>query len=107
TQMNQNNLKNKIEATDTSINRLLKNEKFFIDYFQREYRWHKKHITLLIDDLTSTFLKSYSPEHKRPEVKNYQSYYIGPVVFSTDTETGKMSIIDGQQRITSITLFLI
>jgi len=105
--MNQNNLKNKIEATDTSINRLLKNEKFFIDYFQREYRWHKKHITLLIDDLTSTFLKSYSPEHKRPEVKNYQSYYIGPVVFSTDTETGKMSIIDGQQRITSITLFLI
>jgi uncharacterized protein with ParB-like and HNH nuclease domain len=100
-------LKNKIDATDTSINKLLKEQKFTIDYFQREYRWQEKHIKLLIEDLTSTFLKSYSPEHKRPDVANYQSYYLGPVVFSINTETGKKSIIDGQQRITSITLFLI
>ena len=33
------NLKNKIEATDTSINALLKDQKLYIDYFQREYRW--------------------------------------------------------------------
>jgi len=100
-------LKNKIDATDTSINKLLKEQKFTIDYFQREYRWQEKHIKLLVEDLTTTFLKSYSPEHKRPEVANYQSYYLGPVVFSINTETGKKSIIDGQQRITSITLFLI
>jgi len=100
-------LKNKIEATDTSINELLKDQKFTIDYFQREYRWQEKHIKLLIEDLTSTFLKSYKPDDKRPEVANYQNYYLGPVVFSTNTETGKKSIIDGQQRITSITLLLI
>lgn len=104
--MNQN-LKNKIDATDISISSLLKDQKFYIDYFQREYRWQEKHIKLLVEDLTSTFLKSYKPDDKRPAVANYQSYYLGPVVFSVNTDDGKKSIIDGQQRITSITLLLI
>lgn len=99
------NIKNKIEATDISISALLKDQKFFIDYFQREYRWKEKHMVALIEDLTESFLQSYHPSHKRSEVANYKSYYLGPVVFSV-TE-GKNSIIDGQQRITSITLFLI
>jgi uncharacterized protein with ParB-like and HNH nuclease domain len=100
-------LKNKIEATDTSINQLLKGQKFTIDYFQREYRWQDKHIKTLIEDLTNTFFKSYKKEDKRSEVANYQNYYLGPVVFSISPDTGKKSIIDGQQRITSITLFLV
>lgn len=104
--MNQN-LKNKIDATDISISSILKDQKFYIDYFQREYRWQEKHIKLLVEDLTSTFLKSYKPTDKRPAVANYQSYYLGPVVFSINTDDGKKSIIDGQQRITSITLLLI
>ena len=54
--MNQQ-LKNKIEATDTSINKLLKEQKFTIDYFQREYRWQEKHIKLLVEDLTTTEVK--------------------------------------------------
>ena len=101
------NLKNKIEATDTSINTLLKDQKFFIDYFQREYRWQEKHIKLLIEDLTTTFLKSYTPTDKRSSIANYQNYYLGPVVFSVNPDDGKISIIDGQQRITSITLLLV
>ena len=101
------NLKNKIEAADTSINSLLKDQKFYIDYFQREYRWQEKHIKLLIEDLTTTFLKSYTPTDKRSSIANYQNYYLGPVVFSVNPDSGKKSIIDGQQRITSITLLLI
>lgn len=49
--MNQN-LKNKIDATDISISSILKDQKFYIDYFQREYRWQEKHIKLLVEDLT-------------------------------------------------------
>lgn len=98
---------NKIEARDRSINGLLKDKKFTIDFFQREYRWQEKHIKLLIEDLTTTFLKSYKEGDKRSEVANYQSYYLGPVVFSVNIENGKKSIIDGQQRITSLTLLLI
>lgn len=100
-------LNNKIEATDTSINALLKDQKFTIDYFQREYRWQEKHIKLLIEDLTTTFLKSYKDGDKRSDVATYQSYYLGPIVFSINPDNGKKSIIDGQQRITSITLLLI
>ena len=89
-------LMNKIEASNTSINALLKDQKFAIDYFQREYRWHAKHIKLLVEDLTTTFLKSYRPDHKPHEVENYQNYYLGSVVFSVNQD-GKKSIIDGQQ----------
>ena len=59
----------------------------------------------LVEDLTHAFLKSYEKDHKRQDVANYPSYYLGPVVFSV--ADSKNSIIDGQQRITSITLFLI
>jgi len=72
---------NKIEASDKTINELLKDKKFFIDYFQREYRWKAKHMVALVEDLTTTFLKSYKETDKRSEVANYQNYYLGPVVF--------------------------
>ncbi len=104
--MNQR-IKNKIEATDKSISNLLKNQKFTIDYFQREYRWQEKHMKSLVEDLTNTFLKSYNEGDRRSDVPNYQSYYLGPVVFNTNVESNKKSIIDGQQRITSLTLILI
>lgn len=105
--MEKNKLTNKIEAVDTSINNLLKDEKYYIDYFQREYRWEDKHIKLMVNDLATAFFKSYDPSHKRNEVANYQSYYLGPIVLSQNSKKGKNSIIDGQQRLTSITLLLI
>jgi uncharacterized protein with ParB-like and HNH nuclease domain len=37
--------------------------------------------------------------------ENYNNYYLGPFVVSS--KDGKRSIIDGQQRLTSLTLFLI
>ena len=98
-------LENKIEADDVNINHLLKDQKFTIDYFQREYRWQQKHINILIDDLASTFLKAYNPSDELATVVNYPNYYLGPIVFCE--RNGKKSIVDGQQRITSITLFLI
>jgi uncharacterized protein with ParB-like and HNH nuclease domain len=105
--MSSDTFQNKIDADDININDLLKNQKFFIDYFQREYRWQEKHIKQLIEDLVDSFLKSYKEGDERHDVEKYKSYYLGPVVFSKNTENGKMSIIDGQQRITSITLLLI
>lgn len=104
--MNQH-LNHKIEATDTSISKLLKEQKFYIDYFQREYRWKGKHIITLVEDITSTFLTAYTEGDSRASVQAYQNYYIGPVVFSKNPSDGKKSIIDGQQRITSVTLILI
>ena len=99
-------LDNKIDAEDKNLSELLSKKKFFIDYFQREYRWQTKHITALVEDLTDAFLQSYTPGDSTGQVEFYRSYFMGPLVFCIDDD-GRRSIIDGQQRITSLTLFLI
>ena len=94
-----------IHADDKTVRDVLDKVKYIVDFFQREYRWEKKHVEQLIDDLTSKFLSSYEGSHDRKEVKNYERYYLGPIVLS-DKKEG-LSVIDGQQRLTSITLLLI
>lgn len=98
-------LSNKIEANDRSILEVLDNKKYMVDYFQREYSWEQKHIEQLVTDLANSFLSDYDASHPRNEVANYNSYYLGPFVLSE--KDGKRSIIDGQQRLTSLTLFTI
>ncbi len=98
-------IQNKIEANDRSILQVLDKKKYTVDYFQREYSWGQKHIEQLVTDLTDAFLAYYDPKHARSEVENYNTYYLGPFVLSE--KDGLRSIIDGQQRLTSLTLFLI
>lgn len=98
-------ISNKIEAHDRSITEVLDDKKYTVDYFQREYKWEERHIEQLVSDLTSSFLNEYKPEHKRKDIENYNSYYLGPFVVSV--KDGQRSIIDGQQRLTSLTLLLI
>lgn len=99
------NLENKIEARHRNLFDVLNEQKYTVDYFQREYSWERKHIEALITDLTSSFLNEYTPGDKREEGEKYNNYYLGPFVVSV--KDGKRSIIDGQQRLTSLTLFLI
>lgn len=102
-----NPVKNKkIIAKEYSLKDILSNNKYSIDYFQREYRWQKDNIDQLIDDLYSVFKADYRPEHSTKDVANYASYFMGSIVV-IEKEDATMSIIDGQQRITSLTLLLI
>jgi uncharacterized protein with ParB-like and HNH nuclease domain len=94
-----------IHADDKTVRDVLDKVKYIVDFFQREYRWERKQIEQLIDDLTTKFLANYDDTHERKEVKNYDRYYLGPIVLS-DKKEG-LSIIDGQQRLTSVTLLLI
>ena len=98
-------LENKIEAHDRTVFQVLNEKKYTVDYFQREYNWQKKHIEQLVTDLTSSFLHEYTPGDPRTKGEDYNNYYLGPFVVSE--KEGKRSIIDGQQRLTSMTLFLI
>ena len=98
-------IENKIEANDRSILEVLDKKKYTVDYFQREYSWKQKHIEQLVTDLASAFLANYEAAHERTEVENYNTYYLGPFVLSE--KDGQRSIIDGQQRLTSLTLFMI
>jgi uncharacterized protein with ParB-like and HNH nuclease domain len=98
-------LENKIDAHDRSISDVLEKNKYTVDYYQREYSWQQKHIEQLVTDLATAFLNEYQSQHERTEVENYNSYYLGPFVLSE--KSGKRSIIDGQQRLTSLTLILV
>lgn len=100
-----NQVSSKIEAKDYSITDVLSNKKYTIDFFQREYKWQQRHIEQLIADLETSFNLNYEETHERQEVANYNSYYLGPIVLSN--KEGKRSIIDGQQRLTSLTILLI
>jgi len=95
----------KIDADDRTVFDVLNERKYTVDYFQREYSWEQKHIEQLVTDLTSTFLDGYSEGDQRQAVEQYNNYYLGPFVVSS--KNGMKSIIDGQQRLTSLTLFLI
>ena len=95
----------RIEAKDYSIADVLSNKKYTIDYFQREFKWQQRHIEQLIADLETSFNLNYEESHERQVVANYNSYYLGPIVLSN--KDGKKSVIDGQQRLTSITILLI
>ena len=92
----------KIEGYPKSLKQLLQNTKYSIHYYQREYRWQRKHIEELIDDLTSEFLDYYTYGDDRQKVQDYGAYFMGSVVLAGREN----AIIDGQQRFSSLTLLL-
>jgi len=95
----------KIIGKEKSLSDLLSNKKYTIHYYQREYRWGKKQIEELIDDLTGEFYEFYEVGNSRDMVEQYGHYYLGSIVFSSGEN--QAAIIDGQQRLTSLTLLLI
>lgn len=87
------------------VSEILKNRRYAIGYFQREYEWKRSQIEQLINDLESKFSTEYNEGDNINRVKNYANYYMGSVI--TSKTDSKYSIIDGQQRLTTMTLFLI
>lgn len=94
-----------IEAKDKNLADVLTNNRYKIDSFQREYRWQRKHIEALISDLCICFDKYYNVGDTIESYENYDGYYMGPIVLCDDKKS--ISIVDGQQRLTSFTLLLI
>jgi uncharacterized protein with ParB-like and HNH nuclease domain len=84
---------------------LLANRKYSIDYYQREYKWRHKQVAELIEDLTAKLLESYQQGDERSAVAEYGHYFLGSVIISD--KDGQKFIIDGQQRLTTLTLLLI
>ena len=97
-------LSNNIQANARSLFEILQN-KYIVDYFQREYKWEFKHIEQLLIDLEASFLSNFEIGQTTQDVSSYNTYYLGPVVIC---QKGSIrSIVDGQQRLTSVTLLLI
>lgn len=99
------NVENTIQADAKTIRELLDKVKYNIDVFQREYTWEEEHVIKLLDDLQSKFFSVYDELDERRDVQKYPQYYLGSIIINI--KDGKRSIIDGQQRLTTITLLLL
>ncbi len=93
-----------IHATAKNVRELL-GVKYSIDYYQREYRWGEKQVHELLDDLSEAFLAAYESGMRREKVADFPDYFLGPIIISQSGS--KKYIVDGQQRLTTLTLLLI
>jgi uncharacterized protein with ParB-like and HNH nuclease domain len=59
----------------------------------------------LIGDLTTKFLEDYEERDERPAVAGYGHYFLGPIIITS--RDARKFIVDGQQRLTTLTLLLI
>lgn len=88
----------KIESSDLSVEQVYKDFYVVPDY-QREYVWNEEDVRAFADDIYNEF---YGPKGDLiPEVE----YFIGSTVVCRN-RNGTYDLIDGQQRMTTIYLFL-
>ena len=79
-----------IQFTSKKVGELLKEGKLRIPSYQRPYKWNRKHIRNLFYDLRDAMGK--------------KEYQIGSVILHEND--GYLDVVDGQQRLISISLFL-
>src|SRR5262249_55976174 len=80
-----------IKPYDSKIRKLFQSSFFKIPRFQRPYSWDKGNI----EDFWSDIVASGKPDH-----------FIGSMVFYTENTDQELFVVDGQQRLTTITIFL-
>lgn len=93
-----------------NINTVFSNTTYYIDFYQRQYKWSNEPVFRLLDDVFYKFSIEYEklstsdiPLHQL--IEEYGWYYLNTYV--TNPVGGKLYIVDGQQRLTTITLILI
>lgn len=86
-----------MEARNSNLDNLIKQNdiQFVIPIYQRNYDWTEKHCKVLLDDIIEAG-------------KNKKEHFIGSIVYVNDnkpaTAIKELIIVDGQQRLTTITL---
>ena len=88
-----------------TVQQLLQSQSFSIDDYQREYKWGKDNIDELLSDLRTTFYIHHRQGDLTTAVSHYSEYFLGSIIVSK--RNGKNYLVDGQQRVTSLTLLLI
>lgn len=86
-------------------------QKYEIDFYQREYKWNDnlehKPVKSLLDDIFYRFELEYKPNlNNNPKnIGSYEWYYLN--TYLTNEAAGSVFIVDGQQRLTTLTLIII
>lgn len=88
-----------------TITQLLQSRSYSIDDYQREYKWETAHIQELLSDLQNKFETSYREGDGPKQTATYADYFLGSIIVAR--RGTKSYLVDGQQRVTSLTLLLI
>jgi len=79
----------------TIIDLFAKTNKYVIPSYQRPYSWGKKECSELWDDLKFIF-----------DSKDSEEYFLGNIVLAKSKEREEIEVIDGQQRLITLTILL-
>jgi uncharacterized protein with ParB-like and HNH nuclease domain len=104
-------VKSLITPLDQTLRQVFNTQKsYFIDIYQREYKWTKEQVETLLNDVGDRFA-----QHKRPKIQpkdiqedvfsNYDPYFLN--TYLTSKSASNTAIVDGQQRLTTLLLILI
>ena len=93
----------KLNIDQKTIKGLFSDKKsdFLIPDYQRPYAWGENECQTLWDDIFSFAI----PDEDATKFKQDDEYYLGPIV-TFKNDYGKLEIIDGQQRLTTLMLLL-
>jgi uncharacterized protein with ParB-like and HNH nuclease domain len=99
-----------ISPDTQNIDRVFSTTVFHIDFYQRDYKWDEEPVSRLLNDIFYKFEKQYEihkdlDASKEAIAAHYPWYYLNTYV--TNTIEGRVYVVDGQQRLTTLTLILI
>ena len=99
-----------IQPDKQNLDRTFATTVYYIDFYQRDYKWTNEPVRRLIDDIFYQFDEAYGKHSAlEPKAENvnarYPWYYLNTYV--TNTVQGRVFVVDGQQRLTTLTLILL
>lgn len=99
-----------IQPDKQNLDQTFSNTVYFIDFYQRDYKWTEEPVKRLLDDVFYQFDEAYQNhaalEPNRENISaRYPWYYLNTYV--TNTVGGHVFVVDGQQRLTTLTLILL
>jgi uncharacterized protein with ParB-like and HNH nuclease domain len=99
-----------VQPEKQNIDKLFSNTTYYIDFYQRQYKWNDEPVKRLLDDVFYKFNEEYkkyknSSLELEQVISKYSWYYLNTYV--TNLVEGKLYVVDGQQRLTTLTVMLI
>lgn len=99
-----------IQPDKQNLDQTFSSTVFYIDFYQRDYKWTAEPVKRLLDDVFYQFEEAYARHSALDVTKEnvnarYPWYYLNTYV--TNLVDGRTFVVDGQQRLTTLTLFLV
>lgn len=99
-----------VKPDSQNVEQLFNKTVFYIDFYQRQYKWERDPVIKLLDDIFYKFNNEYkryetSDIDIEKQILDYGWYYLNTVV--TNNVDGNTYLVDGQQRLTTLSLILI